>query len=249
MHYEVHGEGEPLVLVHGALSATGTSFGPLLPGLAARRRVIAVELQGHGRTADVPDRPLRIETLAQDVAELLDQLGIERADLLGYSIGAAIVLELAVRRPDLARKLVLISASLNPGGLHPGMLDGIEGLTPDALAGTPFEAEYLATAPNPQDWPVLVAKVKDLDRHLPDMPAEVYASIPAAQLIILGDSDIVRPEHAVEMFRLLGGGVAGDVVPMPASQLAILPGTTHIGAVQRTDMLLAMILPFLDTTN
>jgi pimeloyl-ACP methyl ester carboxylesterase len=246
MYYEIHGSGDavPLVLLHGALSATETSFGALLPELAKGRRVIAVEQQAHGRTADI-DRPLSVPQMADDTAALLRHLGIEKADFFGYSMGAAIALDLAVRRPDLVRKLVLISATYTVDGLHPGLLEGLEGLTPDAMAGSPFEEEYLRLAPNPQDWPTLIEKNKEMQRHLPEVTIDVTA-IQAPVLLVIGDSDIVRPEHAVEMFRLLGGGVIGDLAGLPKSQLAVLPGTTHITAVYRADLLLAMIPPFLD---
>ncbi len=247
MYYEIHGSGDPLVLLHGALSATETSFGALLPELAKNRKVIAVEQQGHGRTADI-DRPLTVPQMADDTAALLAHLGIERADLVAYSMGSAVALQLALRRPDLVRKLVLLSVSFDAAGLHPGVLAGIDMMTPDALTGSPFEEEYRRLAPNPADWPTLIAKTQDLDRNLADLDLapEVVASIQAPTLVVIGDSDIIRPEHAVQMFRLLGGGVIGDIAGLPDSQLAILPGTTHMTIVSRADLLLAMIPPFLD---
>lgn len=246
MYYETHGpDGDmPLVLLHGALSATETSFGPLLPGLAAGRRVIAVELQAHGRTADI-DRPLRTAYLAQDTIALLDHLGIAKADLFGYSMGSAVAVEVAVRRPDLVNKLVLASIGINSAGFHPGVLDGIDLLTPELMVGSPFEQEYVRTAPHPENWASLVEKVKDMDRNLPEMPSETFAGIKAPTLLVFGDSDIFRPEHAVELFRLLGGGVAGDNVGLPASRLAILPGTTHVTVPSQAEVLVPMIASFL----
>lgn len=152
VYYEIHGAGDPLVLLHGALSATDTSFGALLPGLAVRRRVIAVEQQGHGRTADI-DRPLAIGQMADDTAAVLQHLGIERADFFGYSMGSGIALDLAVRRPELVRKLVVASVGFNNDGFHPGLLEGIEQMTPDALAGSPFEQEYLRSRPTRRTGP------------------------------------------------------------------------------------------------
>ena len=141
--------------------------------------------------------------------------------------------------------LVLASVSINAAGFHPGVLDGIDMLQPEMLAGTPFEAEYKETAPRPEDFAVMVAKVKDLDGRLPEMADEVFAGITAPTLLVFGDSDIIRPEHAVELFRLLGGGVAGDNVGLPASRLAILPGTTHITVPYQVDILVPMITSFL----
>src|SRR3989441_194025 len=245
MYYEIHGTGEPLVLLHGALSAIGTSFGKLLPAFAGTRQVIAVEQQAHGRTADI-DRPLTVEQMADDTAALLQHIGIENADIFGYSMGAGITLQIAIRHPDLVRKLVVAAVTYNSDGFHPGLLAGMETLKPEDLAGSPWQEEYARTAPNPEDWPTLVAKVKQLDREFQDWPAEAIQSIKAPTLVIIGDSDIVRPEHAVEMFRLLGGGVPGDIAGLPNSQLAVLPGTTHVTLVERADLLLAMITAFLD---
>jgi pimeloyl-ACP methyl ester carboxylesterase len=245
MYYEVHGAGRPLVLFHGALSAIDTSFGKVLPSLAKSRQVVAIEQQAHGHTADI-DRPLTIEQMADDTVALLRRIGIENADLFGYSMGAGIALQIAVRRPDLVRKLVLASPAYSTDGLHPGLLEVIENLKPEDLAGSPFQEEYAKTAPNPEDWPTLIAKVKQQDREFQGWPSAAVRSIKAPTLIIIGDSDIVRPEHAVEMFRLLGGGVAGDIAGLPDSQLAVLPGTTHVTVVDRADWLLSMVTEFLD---
>jgi pimeloyl-ACP methyl ester carboxylesterase len=246
MYYEVHGTGRPLVLLHGGLSAIGTSFGEVLPLLAKSRQVIAVELQGHGRTADI-DRPLRYDLLAGDTIALLRQLGVESADFFGYSVGAGVAIEVALQAPDLVGKLVLASINYKPEGLHPGMLEGIEMLTPELMVGTPFEEEYLRTAPDPEQWPALLEKVKDIDREFHGWPAEVIQSIAAPVLVVIGDSDIVRPEHAVEIFRLFGGGIMGDgPAGLPASQLAVLPGTSHIGIASRAEWLGSMIGAFLD---
>ena len=247
MYYEVHGTGRPLILLHGALSTTAVDFGAVLPSLAKDRQVIAVEQQAHGHTADI-DRPLTIDQMADDTVGLLRQLGIEEADLFGYSMGAGIALRIAEQHPDLVRKLAVASLAYNRDGLHPGLLDGLEQLTPEALAGTPFQEDYAKTAPNPEDWPTLVAKVKELNRRIPEWPSETVQSIKAPFLLIIGDSDIVRPEHAVEMFRLLGGGVIGDVAGLPRSRLAVLPGTTHITLVHRADWLSSMIGEFLDAS-
>lgn len=245
MYYEIHGTGRPLVLLHGALTTIEGSFGRMLPSLAATRQVIAVEQQAHGHTADA-DRPLTNEGMGKDTIALLRQLDIREADIFGYSMGAAIALDIAVRHPDLVRKLVIASPAYTREGLYPEMFEGIETLTPEAFTGTPLPEEYARTAPNPDDWPGLIEKVKQLDREFKGWTAEEIRSIRAPVLVIIGDADIVRPEHAVEIFRLLGGGVPGDIAGLPASRLAVLPGTTHITLIDRTDWLLAMIGEFLD---
>ncbi|MGH3337193.1 MAG: alpha/beta fold hydrolase, partial [Nocardioides sp.] len=204
MYYEIHGSGEPLVLLHGAFSAIGTSFGELLPDLAETRQVIAFELQAHGRTADI-DRPLSIEQMADDVAAALRQLGIERADIFGYSMGAGVALHVAIRYPDLVRKLVIASVSYNLSGIHPGLMEGLAEMRPEMMFGSPWHEEYTRIAPHPENFATLFAKKTQMDRQLRDLSAETIRAIKSPTLLIIGDSDLVRPEHAVEMFRLLGG--------------------------------------------
>jgi pimeloyl-ACP methyl ester carboxylesterase len=245
MYYEIHGSGQPLVLLHGAFSAIGTSFGALLPELAKGRQVIAFELQAHGRTADI-DRPMTIEQLADDTAAAITQLGYEQADIFGYSLGAGVALHLIIRHPELVRKLVLASVSYTFSGMHPGLMDGMGEMSHEMMVGSPWHDEYLKIAPRPEDFPRLFAKKGEMDKKIPELPAEAIQAIQAPTLLIIGDSDIIRPEHAVEMFRLLGGGVMGDMAGLPNSQLAILPGTTHVTVVYQAAMLLAIIPPFLD---
>jgi pimeloyl-ACP methyl ester carboxylesterase len=146
IYYEIHGVGRPLVLLHGAMSTIETSFGKVIPSLATGRQIVAIEQQGHGHTADV-DRPLSYRQMAVDTAGLLRQLSIEGADFFGYSMGAGIALELAIRHPDLVRKVVLASPAYSKGGLHPEIVDGIESTKPEDLAGSIFEQAYAATAP------------------------------------------------------------------------------------------------------
>jgi pimeloyl-ACP methyl ester carboxylesterase len=246
MYYEIHGVGQPLVLLHGAFSAIGTSFGMLLPGLARTRQVIAFELQAHGRTADI-ERPLSLEGMADDVASALRYLGVMQADIFGYSMGASVALHFVLRHPEMVRKLVLASATYNLGGIHPGLMDGLAEMNPEMMFGSPWHDEYLQIAPHPEDFATLFAKKTQMDRGIQDIPAEKIRSIQAPTLLIIGDSDLVRPEHAVEMFRLLGGGVFGDTpAGLPKSQLAVLPGTSHVTVVYQAEMLLAMIPAFLD---
>jgi pimeloyl-ACP methyl ester carboxylesterase len=249
LYYEVHGIGRPLVLLHGAYM-TIEGWGTLLPSLAATRQAIAVDLQAHGHTADV-DRPLTYEQMADDTAALARHLEIENADVFGYSMGGGVALQLAIRHPDLVRKLVVASASYTSDGMHPELPALIPSITPEAFAGSPIEAAYLRTAPKPDDFPNLVAKLKQLDMTPFAWPEEAIRAIAAPTLLIVGDSDAIRLEHAVALFRLLGGGVMGDLAGLPTSQFAVLPGTTHFippgtGVLDRVDWLLSMIVPFLD---
>jgi pimeloyl-ACP methyl ester carboxylesterase len=249
MYYEVHGTGEPLVVLHGAYM-TIDRMGEVVPSLAESRQVIAVELQGHGRTADI-DRSLTYEQMADDTAALLRHLGIEQADVFGYSMGGGAALQVAIRHPGVVRRLVVASASYTSDGMHPELLEMIPSLTPEAFAGSPIEEEYLRTAPNPDDFPTLVAKLKRLDMEPFAWSQEDIRGIAAPTLLIVGDSDAIRLEHAIELFRLLGGGVMGDLAGLPKSQLAVLPGTTHFippgsGVLDRADWLVPMIGAFLD---
>lgn len=245
MYYEIHGAGRPLVLLHGSLTTIDTSFGKLIPFFAKNRQVIAVEQQGHGHTADI-DRPLAYEQMAEDTTALLGQLGIQKADFFGYSMGSAVALQIAIKHPDMVRKLVFVSLAYNNDGLYPGIIEGEEKMKPEDLDGTEWQKAYMRIAPNPENWHTLIEKEKQLTWEFKGWTPDEIQAIKAPALIITGDSDIVRPEHTVEVFRLLGGGVAGDLVGLPRSRLAVLPGTTHVTLVERADWLVSMIGEFLD---
>jgi pimeloyl-ACP methyl ester carboxylesterase len=249
MYYEVHGTGRPLILLHGAYM-TIDGMGPLLAGLAETRQVIAAEMQGHGRTADI-HRPITYELMADDTAGLARELGIENADVFGYSMGGGAALQVALRHPQLVRKLVLASAGFASDAMPPEALAMFPSITPEMFAGSPIEQEYLRLAPNPDDFPKLVEKLKQLDTTDFAWPQEDIRALAAPTMIVLGDSDGIRLEHAVEFFKLRGGGVMGDLSGLPESQLAVLPGTTHYvppgsGLLDRHEWLLAMVPPFLD---
>lgn len=252
MYYEIHGEnqtGTPVLLLHGAYQSTGT-MGDLLPGLAATRQVIIPDHQAHGRTADV-DRPITYEGLADDSAALLGHLGVAQADVVGYSMGGGAAIQFAIRHPQVVRKLVSISASYTDDGMQPELIALVPSMSPEMFAGSPFETVYKEIAPNPEDFPKLVEKLKTLDLTPFAWPAADIQGIAASTMIVIGDADVVRAEHAVELFHLLGGGAMGDLSGLSKARLAILPGTTHffppgIGIPDRADWLLAMIPGFLD---
>ena len=237
MYHEVHGSGTPVVLIHGGGSTIQTSFGRTLPLLAARHRVIAVELQAHGHTADV-DRPLSFTQDADDVAGLLEQLGIAGADIIGYSNGATTAIHLAIRHPQAARKLVLISGIMSAAGLIPGLHDGFH--EPPSVDNMPADlrAAYQAVAPRPQDLPIMVAKSTHRMRDFEDIPPSAVRNVTSPALIIVGDRDVVTPEHALEMSRTFQHGA-----------LAILPQTDHMQIVDRDDLLMPIITRFLDAPS
>jgi pimeloyl-ACP methyl ester carboxylesterase len=245
MYYEIHGAGEPLLLLHGAYG-TIDLWGPILTTLAERRQVIAVEQQAHGHTADI-DRPLSYEQMTEDTAALMRYLDIEHADIFGYSMGGNIGLQLPMRHPDLVRKLVAVSANYRSDGYYPELLELIQTITPEAFAGSPLEEAYFRNAPNPDNWPTLIDKLKQLDAQEFAWPDEDIRAIAAPALLVMADSDAMRPEHMVELFRLLGGGVPGDLTGLPKSQLAVIPGATHVSLVtESADLLLAVSTAFLD---
>ena len=249
MYYEEHGEGPPLVLLHGSY-LNAEVMRPLAEGLAGIRRVIVPELQAHGRTADV-DRPLTYEQMGDDVAGLIDHLELGQPDVIGYSMGGAAALQLAIRHPGLVRRLVVVSAGYRYDALPAEAIALFPSITPEMFAGSPREAEYRRLSPHPEAFPTLVDKLKTLHTTEFAWPEDAIRAIPAPTLIILGDADGVRLEHAVELFKLRGGGVMGDLSDLPDSQLAVLPGTTHLippghGLLDRVEWLLAMIPPFLD---
>ena len=245
MYYEVHGEGKPLLLLHGNLSGIESSFGQIWPELAKTRQIIAVDQQAHGRTADI-DRPLTIQQMAKDTLALLDYLGLDTVDIFGYSNGSVIALQIAIDHPERVDKLILMAVSYKLDGLHPGLLEGIQNLKPEYLEGTKWQQDYARIAPHPENWPVLLKKIQQMDGTLPEWTDEDIRAITSPTLIIAGDNDIIRPEHTVEMFKLLGGGVLrmdGSVCP---SQLAVLPGTSHEMLVDRGEWVSSMVKAFLD---
>jgi len=248
LYYEIHGSGEPLVLLHGGLGAT-EMFNEIMPSLSNSRQVIAVDLQGHGRTADV-DRPLSYESMADDIAALIKYLGIEKADVMGYSLGGGVALRTAIQHPDLVRKLVIVSATFKRDGWYPEILAGMSQMGPGAaepMKQTPMYQMYARIAPKPADWPVLITKLGDLLRKDYDWSKDA-AAIKASTLLVFGDADAVRTAHAVEFFELLGGGqkdAGWNGSGMSNARLAILPGVTHY-QIFASPSLSSTVRPFLD---
>lgn len=238
IYFEVHGTANPsrppLVLLHGGGDTIETSFGHILPELARGRQIIAFEQQGYGHTADIADRPFSFEQSADDTAALLDYLHIEKADLFGFSNGGTIALQVAIRHPKVVRKLVLASALSRRDGAYPWLW---EAMAKARLENMPKELqeEYLKVAPHPENLRMFHDKAAQRMRDFKDIPADAIRSITAPALIIVGDADVIRPEHAVEMFRAL-----------PHAQLAVLPDTDHMKVTARTEWLVPMISTFLD---
>jgi len=249
LYYEIHGTGKPLILLHGGFG-TLEMFAALSPTLAENRQVIGVDLYGHGRTA-LTNRPLRFEHMADDIAGLLHHLGLEQADLLGYSLGGAVALQTAIRHPEHVNKLVVISTPFKFTGWYPDVQTGFTSIAAEFMVKTPLYDAYTSIAPKPEDFPRLVGEMKEGLSQDYDWTEQVSA-LRTPTLIIAGDSDALPPSHAVAFFTLLGGGLkdAGwtgeHLLP---SQLAILPSVTHYNIVFRADLLLPVLSPFLDETS
>jgi pimeloyl-ACP methyl ester carboxylesterase len=246
MYYEVHGSGgTPVLLLHGGLFNIDLQFGELLPSLAATRKVIAADFQGHGRTNDI-DRPLTCADLASDVVGLLKHLGVAQADVFGFSVGGGVALHLAIRHPELVRKLIVSSVSFHPDGDRPENRDAVGELTVDMIAGTPMEQEYRAKSPHPDRLQDLLDKLGTFDEGFAGWSDADIQGIAAPTLITIGDCDAVRLEHAVRFLQLRGGDINGDFLGVPSSQLAVFPGTTHFFGLARTTLVLDVVQTFLD---
>jgi pimeloyl-ACP methyl ester carboxylesterase len=251
LYYELHGSGQPLVVLPGSFW-TIEAMGEVVPQLATTRRVIAVELQGHGHTADI-DRPLSYESMADDIAALIASLGLEQVDLFGYSLGGGVALQTAIRHPEVVRKLALASTAFTRDGWYPEDLAAMSAISAEAFAGTPIHDAYLKTSPVPEAWPTFVAKVRQLVTSDYDWTAGV-AALRIPTLFLVGDADGLRLAHVMEFFGLLGGGQGdGDLSGLPRSSLAVLPATTHVGwappyhgIMTRTHLLLPILTEFLD---
>ena len=249
LYYEIHGSGgTPLVLMHGGLFDIDQQFAALLPSLSENRQVIALDFQGHGRTNDI-DRPLSAAGLASDVIGLLDHLVLDRVDVFGNSVGGAVALYLAIKAPERVRRLVVASTTFDESGMRGGNAEVVGAMTVDMIAGTPMEEAYMAKSPHP-DHEHLQALLDKLgatyEGGFPDRTEAEIRAIDAPTLITVGDCDMVSLDHAVRFLRLRGGDVNGDFDGVPASQLAVFPGTTHFFGLARTNLVSDVVRTFLD---
>jgi pimeloyl-ACP methyl ester carboxylesterase len=233
LYYERHGSGAPLILLHGGLGTIDEIFGRLLPALAERREVIAVELQGHGHTAD-NGRPMTYEAMADDIAALVAVLELGAVDVAGYSVGGGVTLQLGLRHPQSVRKLVVISAPHTTDGWFPEVLAGTSAMDAEAMKASNWYRAYLKAAPQPQDWPLLVRNVSRLMSSPYDWSAAIAKDLRAPVLHVVGDADSIRLPHALALYEMLGGGKGdGFAMGRTASRLLVVPHANHLEILDR----------------
>ena len=245
MYYEIYGTGRPLVLLHGSFMNIPLNWSEFIPLLAKDRKIIVAEMQGHGRTRDIP-REISYEGMADDVSGLLKHLQIDSADLLGYSMGSEIAFQVAVRHPAQVRRLVILSGVYAHNGWWPDVEAAFAASTADQFNGTSILKQYVSLGNDPAHFPAFFKKVMAIDLKPYDWSKEVK-NIKTPMFIALGDADGIQYEHVLDLFRAKGGGKMGDLHGLPKSRLAILPGTTHVSMIKRADWLVPMITDFLNS--
>lgn len=245
MYYEVYGQGEPIVLIHGSYMNIPMNWSHIIPMLAKDRQVIVTEMQGHGRTKDIA-RELSYEGMADDVSGLLKHLKTDSADILGYSMGGGVAFQVAIRHPEQVRRLVILSGTYTHDGWWPDVEAMYSTFKADMFKGTPIQKQYDSLGNDPAKFTEYVKKVISIDLKPYDWSKEVK-SLKMPLFMAIGDADGVRYEHALELFCAKGGGKMGDIHGLPRSRLAILPGTTHIGMMKHADWLIPMVTDFLDS--
>lgn len=253
IHYQVYGDLKsdrtPLLVLHGAFMSAD-AMKPLIDPLAASRPVIAIDARGHGRSGGV-DTPLSYDRMADDAAAVMDKLGVETADVLGYSMGGSTAVALAIRHPDKVGKQIILSATARLDGWYPEVLAGIAQMTAEMFAGSPIEAEYKKLSPTPDAFPSLVAAIKHLDATPFAYSDAQLRAIPGKTMIILGDADGITFEHAIKLFKLRGGAdiataTQGFMTQPPKARLSILPATSHIGVMAEAPTIAEQVIAFLD---
>ena len=245
VYYEVYGQGKPVILLHGAFYTIGMNWGQLIPGLSKTRKVIAIEMQGHGHTP-YSDRKLDIKTLASDVEGVMDYLKIDSADVAGFSMGGSVAYQFAVKYPERLRKLVIISSTYKSNGWLPIVNDAFKDFKPDFFDKTPIKTEYDSIAPDKNNWKKFITQMIAFAGVKFNVGDTNIANIAAPVLIISGDNDGLDKIELAKTYKLLGGGVSGDLSPMPKSQLAIVPSQGHVGLMMQTETILSYLTNFLN---
>ncbi|HQR41458.1 MAG TPA: alpha/beta hydrolase [Gemmatales bacterium] len=245
LYYEVHGSGEPVVLLHGAFMTISNNWTGWIGELAKTQKVIAIEMQGHGRTGDI-DRDISPANLADDVAALLDHLKIAKADILGYSMGGGVAMQCAIRHPGKVRKVVVISSYFRRDGVVKEGQEALAKLSADVFLGSHLETEYKKLSPTPDAFPQFIKRMVASASKGDSITADKLKATTAPMFFIHGDADGIRLEHVAEMFRAKGGGTHGDLGPRTTSRLAIVPDATHVTLMQRMGVIVPMVNAFLN---
>lgn len=244
VYYEVYGKGKPIVLLHGAFMTIDMNWGELIPELSKNRKVIALELQGHGHTP-FSERKLSHATLASDVAKVMDYLKIDKADVAGYSFGGEVAYQLAIQSPEKLNRLVIISSTYKTTGWLPEVNKALEGMKPELFTDSPMHTAYNAVAPDKTKWTQFLKQMMDSAGQPFDLGDSNISKITVPVLIIAGDNDGLDKTELSKTYKLLGGDVFADMGPMPKSQLAIAPGQTHVSLMMQTAMILNYLNNFL----
>jgi pimeloyl-ACP methyl ester carboxylesterase len=245
IYYEVYGEGSPVVLLHGAFYTIDMNWSQLIPDLSKTRKVIAIEMQGHGHTP-FSDRKLSITTLASDVEGVMDYLKIDSADIAGFSMGGSVAYQFAVQSPKRLRKLVIISSAYKSSGWLPVVNSGLKNFKPEFFDNTPIKAAYLGVAPDTTKWTKFLEQMLAFAAIPFNIGDSNISKIAAPVLIISGDNDGLDKIELMKTYKLLGGGVSADMQPMPKSQLAIVPSQSHVSLMMQTTTILNYLNSFLN---
>jgi len=244
VYYEVYGEGRPLVLLHGAFYTIQMNWGQLIPELSKTRKVIAIELQGHGHTP-FSNRKLDLATLASDVEGVMNYLKVDSADVAGYSMGGSVAYKLAIQSPKRVRKLVIISSTYKSSGWLPAVTNAFKGFKPEFFSNSPMKAAYDAVAPDTTKWTKFLEQMIAFAGTPFDMGDSNISKITSPVLIISGDNDGLDKIELMKTYQLLGGGVSADLGPMPKSHLAIVPSQGHVSLMMQTKTILGYLDDFL----
>lgn len=244
VYYEVYGEGRPIVLLHGAFMTIEGNWSQLIPELAKTRKVIAIEMQGHGHTP-YSDRPLTHANMAKDVEGVMDYLKVDSADVVGYSMGGSVAYKFTIDNPKRVTKLVIISSTHKSTGWLPEVNNAFKAFKVEFFNNTPMKTAYDAVAPDKTKWPKFIEQMIAFASQPFDFGDDNIAKIKAPVLIIAGDNDGLDKVELAKTYKLLGGGVVGDMGPMPKSHLAIVPGQTHVNLMMQTNTILGYLNEFL----
>ncbi len=244
IYYEVYGEGKPIVLLHGAFMTIEGNWGQLIPELSKTRKVIAIELQGHGHTP-FSDRKLQLATLASDVEGVMNHLKVDSADVAGYSMGGSVAYQLTIQSPKRVRKLVIISSTYKSSGWRPEIANAFKNMKPELFTNSPMKAAYDAVAPDKTKWTKFIEQMLAFLATPFDMGDSNIAKITSPVLIISGDNDGLDKIELMKTYQLLGGGVSADMAPMPKSHLAVVPSQSHVSLMMQTETILGYLDGFL----